>query len=138
MSVVPVLSRDEPVSTLKDGSLETKEPAMLTDIGHTAAGFKDEESNLSEKQVEEIAEHDPFLVIWDETDPENPLSWSWGKRWGITAAAGLLVLNATFSSTAPTGITFQLIDEWHIGITEASLQISLFVAGYVVGPILWG
>ncbi|KAG9000520.1 hypothetical protein FRB90_011795 [Tulasnella sp. 427] len=82
---------------------------------------------------------DPYLVTWDDPDdPENPKNWSVLYRWYITAISGLLVLSATFASSAPSGILRQLTSELHLNHTLSILTISLFVAGYCVGPLLWG
>ncbi|KAF7436660.1 hypothetical protein PC9H_003493 [Pleurotus ostreatus] len=81
---------------------------------------------------------DPFLVQFDEGEAANPFNWSRLKRWYLTLASGLLVLNATFASSAPSGIVPQLMEEFHLGETVGILTISLFVAGYCVGPLLWG
>ncbi|KAG8929741.1 hypothetical protein FRC02_005130 [Tulasnella sp. 418] len=83
--------------------------------------------------------HSMYLVKWDgPDDPENPKNWSKLKRWYLTMASGLLVLNATFSSSAPAGILGQLVQEFQLSHIEAVLTISLFVAGYCIGPLLWG
>lgn len=37
---------------------------------------------------------DKFEVRWDPDDPDDPHNWSRAKRWYLTGAAGLLVLNA--------------------------------------------
>jgi multidrug resistance protein len=81
---------------------------------------------------------DPYLVRFDENDPANPKNWSSAQRWYITMTGGLLVLNATFASSAPSGMVPQLMR--HFGFSEeiGTLTISLFVAGYCVGPLLWG
>ncbi|KAG9033819.1 hypothetical protein FS837_002381 [Tulasnella sp. UAMH 9824] len=92
-----------------------------------------------EPKLDEKTEHSRYLVKWDgPDDPENPKNWSVGYRWYITGIAGLLVLNATFASSAPSGVLGQLIPEFHLSHTLAVLTISLFVAGYCVGPLLWG
>ncbi|PCH34696.1 MFS general substrate transporter [Wolfiporia cocos MD-104 SS10] len=51
---------------------------------------------------------------------------------------GLLVLNATFASSAPTGIVPNLMEQFTFSEEVATLTISLFVAGYCVGPLIWG
>ncbi|KZT30674.1 MFS general substrate transporter [Neolentinus lepideus HHB14362 ss-1] len=81
---------------------------------------------------------DPFLVKFDENDPQNPKTWSLWRKWYITVAGGLLLLNATFASSAPSGVIVQLIEEFGMGREVATLAISLFVAGYCVGPLVWG
>lgn len=42
----------------------------------------------------------------------------------------------TFASSAPSGIVPQLIEEFGFGEEVATLTISLFVAGYCIGPLL--
>ncbi|KAJ7487470.1 MFS general substrate transporter [Mycena galericulata] len=87
----------------------------------------------------EKAELDPYLIdSFEEGDPANPKNWSKAKRWYLTALSGMLVLNATFASAAPSGIAVQLMDAYHLSEELATLAISLFVAGYCVGPLLWG
>ncbi|KAG8857218.1 hypothetical protein FRB96_005893 [Tulasnella sp. 330] len=80
-----------------------------------------------------------FLVKWDgPNDPENPKNWSELKRWYITGVAGLLVLNATFASSAPSGVIDQLTERFGLVEETQVLTIGLFVAGYCVGPLVWG
>ncbi|KZT02502.1 MFS general substrate transporter [Laetiporus sulphureus 93-53] len=81
---------------------------------------------------------DPYEVRIPVDDPENPKNWSRAYRWYLTALSGLLVLNATFASSAPTGIAGQLIEYFSFSEEVATLTISLFVAGYCVGPLVWG
>lgn len=118
-----------------------------------------------EPKLDEKTERNRYIVKWDgPDDPENPKvrnatahtpllfhsiflltlifafvqNWSVWYRWYITGIAGLLVLNATFASSAPSGVLGQLIPEFQLSHTLAVLTISLFVAGYCVGPLLWG
>jgi multidrug resistance protein len=65
-------------------------------------------------------------------------NWGVVYRWYLTGVAGLLVLNSTFASSSPSGIVEDM--EVYFGFSQevAILTISLFVAGYCVGPILWG
>ncbi|KAI0776346.1 MFS general substrate transporter [Trametes elegans] len=71
-------------------------------------------------------------------DPDNPKAWSRAYRWYVTMFAALLVLNATFASSAPSGIVRELMLKFTFGTEVATLTIALFVAGYCVGPLLWG
>ncbi|KAI6119007.1 MFS general substrate transporter [Pisolithus croceorrhizus] len=81
---------------------------------------------------------DPFLVSFREGDPDNPKNWSSAKRWYLTAIAGLLVLNATFASSAPSALVPTLMLEFGFSQEVGNLMVSLFVAGYCVGPLVWG
>ncbi|EIW63711.1 MFS general substrate transporter [Trametes versicolor FP-101664 SS1] len=71
-------------------------------------------------------------------DPDNPKTWSRPYRWYVTMLSAVLVLNATFASSAPSGIVPQLMAKFSFGTEVATLTIALFVAGYCVGPLLWG
>ncbi|KAJ7071146.1 major facilitator superfamily domain-containing protein [Mycena amicta] len=80
---------------------------------------------------------DPFLIdSFEEGDTTNPKNWSRLRRWYLTALAGLLVLNACVASAS--GIALQIMNEYHLSKELGVLAISLFVAGYCVGPLLWG
>ncbi|KIY70945.1 MFS general substrate transporter [Cylindrobasidium torrendii FP15055 ss-10] len=92
----------------------------------------------SKIEIEEKSDRDPYQVDFDENDPANPQNWSNLRRWGLTVIAGILVLNATFASSAPSGIVTNILEEFHMEPIVATLMISLFVAGYCVGPLLWG
>ncbi|OCH93210.1 MFS general substrate transporter [Obba rivulosa] len=65
-------------------------------------------------------------------------NWSRAKRWYMTYVASLLAFNATFASAAPAGIATNLIEQFGLSQELAVLTISLFVAGYCVGPLFWG
>ncbi|KAK0456676.1 MFS general substrate transporter [Armillaria borealis] len=86
---------------------------------------------------------DPFLVTLDPDEPENPDSWSRLKKWSITVLGGVLVLNARVHvlhliSISASGILPHLMEKYTFSEQVGVLVISLFVAGFCVGPILWG
>lgn len=81
---------------------------------------------------------DPYLVQFAPDDKDNPKNWSRRRRWYLTYFAGLLGFNATFASSAPSGIATQLMARFNLSEEVAALTISLFVAGYCVGPLFWG
>lgn len=64
-------------------------------------------------------------------------NWSRLKRWYITILSSALVFNATLASSAPIGIVPTLAAQYHMSHTLGVLTISLFVAGFAVGPLLW-
>ncbi|GAA5880257.1 hypothetical protein JCM1840_003411 [Sporobolomyces johnsonii] len=83
-------------------------------------------------------EDDPFLVTLKGRESLNPHTWGVLYRWWITAFAGSLVLNATFASSAPSNLIPSIIDHFHVSEEVGVLLISIFVAGYCIGPLLWG
>ncbi|GAA6014046.1 hypothetical protein JCM10207_000218 [Rhodosporidiobolus poonsookiae] len=83
-------------------------------------------------------EEDPFLVTLKGREHLNPHTWAVMYRWAITGLAGLLVLNATFASSAPSGLIPSIIEHFDVSSEVGVLLIAIFVAGYCVGPLLWG
>jgi hypothetical protein len=86
----------------------------------------------------EETEDQIYMVRFDPGEKANPKNWSVAYRWYITAAGSLLVLNSTFASSAPSGIVAEMTEYFGFGKEVATLTVSLFVAGYCVGPLLWG
>lgn len=124
-------------------TIETPPPTS----GHASADdrtivdgdMKDEVDAPGEPKLSEKVEQSPYLVRWDgPDDPENPKNWSRLYRWLLTMASSLLVLNASFASSAPTGVLDQLIERFSLSRVIAILTISLFIVGYCVGPLVWG
>ena len=46
--------------------------------------------------------------------------------------------DSTFASSAPEGIVTQLMEQFGFGTEVATLTIAIFIAGYCVGPLMWG
>lgn len=70
-------------------------------------------------------------------DIENPKNWSKPRRWYITVVTVLLVVNATFASSSPSGSTESISRDLHVSTEAAGLVVTLFLLGYVAGPLVW-
>ncbi|RDL37995.1 MFS multidrug transporter-like protein [Venustampulla echinocandica] len=70
-------------------------------------------------------------------DIENPKNWSKARRWYITSVAVLLVVNATFASSSPSGCLKGIAKEFDISLEVAGLVVTLFLLGYCFGPLFW-
>ncbi|TFY78879.1 hypothetical protein EWM64_g5132 [Hericium alpestre] len=114
---------------------------------HTATIIEEQPQIVQEDKSEKLSQggnaipneiKDPFLVGFEKDDPLNPMNWSTWFRWYLTGAGGLLILNATFASSAPSGATLEMVQEFGMSVEVATLVISLFIAGYCVGPLFWG
>jgi len=77
------------------------------------------------------------LLDFSEGDIENPKNWSPARRWYITIVAVVLVVNATFASSGPSGCTESISRELHVSTEAAGLVVTLFLLGYCAGPLLW-
>ncbi|PBP24401.1 benomyl/methotrexate resistance protein [Diplocarpon rosae] len=70
-------------------------------------------------------------------DIENPKNWSVRRRWYITVVSVLLVVNATFASSGPSGTLGSISEQLHVSQEAAGLVITLFLLGYCFGPLFW-
>lgn len=77
------------------------------------------------------------LLAFRPGDMEDPHNWSMGRRVFITVAAVLLVLNATFASSSPSGCFESISEYFDVSIEVAGLTITLFLLGYCAGPLLF-
>lgn len=124
----------------KEGTIVEKDgghPDTTVDIekARTPATYPNEEHEEPDKDV---TEEEVFMVRFEPGESANPKNWSRGYKWFLTIAASSLVLNSTFASSAPSGIAPQMVSHFHVSQEVATLMISLFVAGYCVGPLIWG
>ncbi|KAH9942621.1 MFS general substrate transporter [Amylocystis lapponica] len=83
-------------------------------------------------------EQDQFEVTISREDPAHPHNWPTLKKVYITILGSLLVFNATFASSLPSGQVPAMMEYFTFSREVATLTISLFVAGYCVGPLVWG
>src|SRR6202034_2002407 len=70
-------------------------------------------------------------------DIENPKNWSTARHWYITVVAVLLVVNATFASSSPSGSLVGIAHHFHVSEEAAGLVITLFLLGYCAGPLVF-
>ncbi|KAF8217975.1 MFS polyamine transporter [Mycena galopus ATCC 62051] len=82
---------------------------------------------------------DPEEINWDgPEDPANPQNWSDRKKWMITAIIVVLTVNVTFASSAPEDAARFVAADFRISAEVSDLITSLFLLGYVFGPMFWG
>lgn len=70
-------------------------------------------------------------------DIENPKNWSTPRRWYITFVSVLLVVNATFASSSPSGCLTGISETFSVSQEVAGLVVTLFLLGYVFGPLVF-
>ncbi|CAE6449493.1 unnamed protein product [Rhizoctonia solani] len=103
------------VPTIVDDTRSKNDPG---DVDQVIAPGEESAKQITDEKA------DSFLVQWDgPNDPANPKNWSRPFRWYITALGGVAVLNATFASSAPSGIEGQLIREFNLSTIVAILTI---------------
>jgi len=52
--------------------------------------------------------------------------------------SGVLLFNTTFASSAPAGAIAPISERFGLSEIVGTLMTSLFVMGYMFGPLLWG
>ncbi|CAG8947397.1 unnamed protein product [Penicillium salamii] len=77
------------------------------------------------------------FVDFIPNDIENPRNWSLTRRVTITMTAVLLVVNATFASSSPSGCFGSISKEFGVSTEVAGLTITLFLLGYCAGPLIF-
>ncbi|TVY33447.1 Efflux pump [Lachnellula subtilissima] len=70
-------------------------------------------------------------------DIENPKNWSTPRRWYITVVSVILVVNATFASSGPSGTLEGIREEFNVSQEAVGLVVTLFLLGYCFGPLFW-
>ncbi|OAQ68763.2 benomyl/methotrexate resistance protein [Pochonia chlamydosporia 170] len=81
--------------------------------------------------------NDQGLLAFSPNDIENPQNWSTPRRITVTICAVMLVMNATFASSAPSGCIPSIAKDFDISTEAAALTITLFLLGYCAGPLLF-
>lgn len=73
-------------------------------------------------------EEDPYQVSWLENDERVPLSFSEVSKWFITVLVGIATMAVAW---------YVVILDFQVSEEVAILEISLFVVGFAVGPLVW-
>jgi len=81
---------------------------------------------------------DVHLVTWyGDDDPENPQNWSLGKKCFVTGLICLLTTSVYIGSSIYTPGLESVMAVFGVSQVAATLGLTLFVAGYGIGPMLW-
>ncbi|UZJ52159.1 hypothetical protein CBS101457_001479 [Exobasidium rhododendri] len=136
-SVVRTFSRraqgepEEDDTNIFGGSLSRSRTTMALD--------QYEERREGNEKEGKSTDDEPILVNWEgDDDPENPQNFNKYYKTYLTVFGAIMVLNSTFTSSAPNGVLTQQIEYFGFSQEVATLTISLWVAGYCLGPLVWG
>lgn len=80
----------------------------------------------------------PKRIDWDgPNDPENPMNWSWGRKWTATILVSCFTFISPFSSTMVTPALDNIGRDLNIGPGfMQALVMSIFLLGYAQGPFV--
>lgn len=80
---------------------------------------------------------DPYLVRFLDNDPRDPMDFALWLRWALCIAAGYVTFSVAFISSAFSGGIRNISQDLDATPESATLGVSLFLLGFVLGPLLW-
>ncbi|CAL9736090.1 fluconazole resistance protein 1 [Monosporozyma servazzii] len=97
-----------------------------------------EKQSISEKSYNENDEFDPFLVSWNGADDSDlPLNWKTARKAFIVFQIMLLTCITYMGSSIYTPGQEEIQNEFKVGHVTATLNLSLYVLGYGLGPVIF-
>ncbi|CAJ0538534.1 Ff.00g065950.m01.CDS01 [Fusarium sp. VM40] len=112
---------------------------MTADSTTTPNGSQDTESTIMASENGNENDH-RFIVGWEDPvdkDPENPMNWSSGRKWGIIGILSFLTFLTPLASSMMAPGVPEIMAEFNESSTEAStFVVSIFVLGFAFGPLL--
>jgi hypothetical protein len=83
-------------------------------------------------------QEDPFVVEFQKDDPEKPMNWGSTRKWFLTSIVTWSVFAVTFTSSAYSESSNEIIAEFDISTEVFIVGVSIFVLGFAIGPAVWG
>ncbi|KAI9714701.1 MAG: hypothetical protein M1828_001130 [Chrysothrix sp. TS-e1954] len=80
---------------------------------------------------------DPYVVEWLHGDPHNPLNFSSGRKWLLTAVVTLSTFAISLISSAYSSSAAQITQDLDCSDEAFNAGVSLYVFGFALGPALW-
>ncbi|PVH87179.1 putative caffeine resistance protein 5 [Cadophora sp. DSE1049] len=130
-----------------DGSRAGQNQAVLGQNGNsrnsseTRLGSVDngqQRNEVSGVMVDPEKGRDVSVVTWyGGHDPENPLNWSTPKKFFVTGMICLLTFSVYIGSAIYSAGTQEITQVFGVSTVAATLGLTLFVAGYGLGPMIW-
>ncbi|KAJ7714331.1 major facilitator superfamily domain-containing protein [Mycena olivaceomarginata] len=78
---------------------------------------------------------DPYLIDWEENDPDNPQNWSLNKRAFVAFEISFLTFSVYIGSAIYVSSIPGLMQEFHVSLTTATLGLTLYILAYGIGAM---
>lgn len=118
-----------------DESIKSKERA---EVVNPSGSEQSSVSSSSGTISNERGGSQQIIVDWDgEDDPENPYNWPLYQKIFFVFSVGFLTVSVYMGSAIYTPGIDEIMEEFHISQTVATLPLSLFVVGYGTGTNLF-
>ncbi|KGO46723.1 Major facilitator superfamily domain, general substrate transporter [Penicillium expansum] len=94
--------------------------------------------NSQAEPEKDPASLDPaYLVKWDQDDVLNPQNWTPRYKWWVTFQLGMLAFAGSLGSSITTPADDTIAKYTGVSSEVAVLDVSLYILGFVFGPIIW-
>ena len=82
-------------------------------------------------------EDEPYLITFLDNDPGDPMQFPSWLRWTLCLAAGYVTFSVAFISSAYAGGVRAISEDLGVSAESATLGLSLFLVGFILGPFIW-
>ncbi|OAK99024.1 MFS general substrate transporter [Phaeosphaeriaceae sp. SRC1lsM3a] len=119
----------------------------------SAQGVRDRERDSRSSSQTQVAEgvnaasgvrvdpekgRDKHVIDWyGDDDPQNPRNWSRAKKFFVTFEICFLTFSVYIGSAIYTPGLMDVVEVFGVAQVPATLGLTLYVAGYGLGPIIW-
>ncbi|KAH8112349.1 MFS general substrate transporter [Phellopilus nigrolimitatus] len=107
---------------------------------NTVIGAPARNSCLKDSREEEAISRDANtaeIVVFSETDPEDPKNWSATKKNCIICILCMLSFTSVFGSSSYAPGETQIQKTFGVNAEVASTGLTVYVLGFAFGPLLW-
>lgn len=118
---------------------EEKESEKRSDSNSSSqTGVGEGVNRASGVKVDPEKGKDLEVISWyGDNDPENPQNWSLFKKCFVTFEICLLTTSIYIGSSIYSAGTQSVMATFGVSQVAATLGLTLFVAGYGIGPMIW-
>ncbi|KAK2598106.1 hypothetical protein QQS21_005737 [Conoideocrella luteorostrata] len=125
-------------SSLSNSPAASDDHPACPRIIHTDTPAQIRRNALAAIQLATRSDADYIVISWEANDPENPHNWPFFRKTYALTVICMLVTNSTMGSTLPCMAMPQITNELgHQSQEQIVLPISVFLLGYVFGPVIW-
>ncbi|KAJ5333013.1 hypothetical protein MYU51_005273 [Penicillium brevicompactum] len=128
---------------------EEAAPRSSRDSQQSSRDSEDQDSGFGHEPIQERYANPSYgrfrrvasktIVSFGTNDPDNPVNWKTRRKFLVLAAGIMQVMNSTIGSSICSNAIPEISKEFNItNETLLVLPISIFLIGYVLGPLLWG
>ncbi|GMM53308.1 Tpo1 protein [Starmerella bacillaris] len=80
-----------------------------------------------------------YQIDWlGPDDPEMPINWSWGRKHKALSMCAIGAMVTVFGSAIIAPAAEVIEEVFHVGLPVSILNVSLYVLGFAIGPVIWG